>query len=91
MQRKTLDAPSSAILKLLLENHNYARVYSSEGFLIVGRLETFHVYVKEASLINKYIPTLNPEKEAYETLLFTQLGRGYIGEPTKLLLSCERR
>ena len=33
--------------------------------------------IKEALLIHRHKPTLNIQKEAYETLHFTQLGREY--------------
>ena len=76
--RKSLTSPSSAILKYLLENDSCAQRYTSDCFTGIGRAETtFKLCVKEALLIYRHMPTLNIEKEAFETLLFTQLGRGY--------------
>ena len=76
--RKALASPSSAILKNLLENDNWAQRYTSDCYTVNGRTETtFKLCVKEAILIHRHKPTLNIPKEAYETLLFIQLGRGY--------------
>ena len=75
--RKTLASPSSAILKHLLENETCAQMYASDYFTVIGRVETTSkLCVKEALLIHIHKPILNIQKEAYETLLYTQLWRG---------------
>ena len=66
------------ILKYPLENNNCARRYTSDCFTVIGRAETtFKLGVKEALLIPRQKPTLNIQKEAFETLIFTQLRRRY--------------
>ena len=76
--RKTLASPSSAILKHLLENETCAQMYASDYFTVIGRVETTSkLCVKEALLIHRHKTTLNIQKEAYGTKLFTELGRGY--------------
>jgi len=76
--QKTLASPLPAILKHLLENENCVRRYTSDCFTVIGRAETtLQLCVKEAVLIQRHKSTPNIQKEAYETLLFTQIGQGY--------------
>ena len=37
----------------------------------------YKLYVKKALVIHRQKPTQNIQKEAYDTLLFTKLGRDY--------------
>ena len=69
---------ASAVLKHLLESHNFARMYSS-CFSIIGRVETTsQLCMKGVLLIYKHLPILNTQKETYEQpLLFALLDRGY--------------
>ena len=88
--RKVLTSPSTVILKHLLENDNCARRYTSDCFTVIRRAETtFKLCIKEAHLIHRHKPTLNIQKEAYEMLLFIQLGRLQGEAATSLLKPCE--
>ena len=67
---KALASPSSAILKHLLEKDNCVQSDTNDCFTVIGRAKTaFKLFVKEAVLIHRHNPTLNIQKEAYETLL----------------------
>ena len=84
--RKALASPSSAILKHLLEIDNYARRCNSNSFVVFRRTDTtFKLCVKEALLIHRHKPTINTQKEAYETIR-TRLQRE---AATSLLKPCK--
>ena len=88
--QKALAYPSSAISKHRLESDNCARRYTSDCFTVIRRAETtFKLCIKEALLIHRHKPTLNIQKEAYEMLLFIQLGRLQGEAATSLLKPCE--